>query len=420
MSSTALPFKLNDEQEAALNTLVDWANTEMTNEPIYILGGFAGTGKSTLVKLFTERVKRKIALSAPTNKAVRVLSELCPYNDACTIYSLLGLKMEKKEDTLILEKALADRVGKYDIVVVDEGGMTNKTLLDYIEAAVKRYGVKFLFVGDPCQLNPVGEAKSEIWGKYPMVVLRKVERHDNQILDFATRIRGTKLHDLLIESNNDGNEGVWYLGDREFNSSIIQYAKDGKFFDEARAIAWRNRTVDQMNRTIRSAIYGASLAKSAEYLENERIVFTSPYVINDYNFITDEDAVVVSVSVGEHRIRSEIKCHYLRLSNGITVPVVHDDSLDDFTSYLGEVAHDARSTKDYGLRKRLWEEYWSLKDSVAYVSYGYALTAHRAQGSTYKTVFVDVNDILSNANRVEAKRCLYVAATRPTTKLFMK
>jgi hypothetical protein len=49
----------------------------------------------------------------------------------------------------------------------------------------------------------------------------------------------------------------------------------------------------------------------------------------------------------------------------------------------------------------------------------YGATVHRAQGSTYETVWVDYQDILKNRNRREAFQCLYVACSRPTTKLLL-
>jgi len=53
------------------------------------------------------------------------------------------------------------------------------------------------------------------------------------------------------------------------------------------------------------------------------------------------------------------------------------------------------------------------------VKYAYAITAHRAQGSTYDTVYVDYQDILMNRERYEAFQCLYVASSRPRKTLYL-
>ena len=63
--------------------------------------------------------------------------------------------------------------------------------------------------------------------------------------------------------------------------------------------------------------------------------------------------------------------------------------------------------------------FWEFKEAFHKLRHAYAITAHRSQGSTYDTAFVDWRDILLNRNRGEAFRCLYVACTRPKRRLFL-
>lgn len=66
----------------------------------------------------------------------------------------------------------------------------------------------------------------------------------------------------------------------------------------------------------------------------------------------------------------------------------------------------------------LWREFYSkFIDPFASVSYGYAITCHKAQGSNYKNVFVDFSDISKNKNDDEMKRCMYTAMSRTIDKL---
>jgi hypothetical protein len=68
--------------------------------------------------------------------------------------------------------------------------------------------------------------------------------------------------------------------------------------------------------------------------------------------------------------------------------------------------------------KDLWKLYYSLfMDPFSDIAYGYAITSHKSQGSTFGNVYVDVQNILANPNSNEAKRCLYTAITRASTKL---
>lgn len=68
---------------------------------------------------------------------------------------------------------------------------------------------------------------------------------------------------------------------------------------------------------------------------------------------------------------------------------------------------------------RLWPGFWTFLETFHSVRHGYAITAHRSQGSTYEQAFVNSSDIFCNQNRSEAFRCLYVAATRPKKRLFL-
>ena len=93
--------------------------------------------------------------------------------------------------------------------------------------------------------------------------------------------------------------------------------------------------------------------------------------------------------------------------------VLHPDSQKTFDEACQDLAHKAKANP------RLWKNFWELKELFHDVKYAYAITAHRAQGSTYHTVFVDYVDILYNRNRKEAFQCLYVACSRPTTRLYL-
>ncbi|MEY4504045.1 MAG: hypothetical protein RL154_337, partial [Pseudomonadota bacterium] len=158
-------INLNDEQQLALDNILDWAHSYIFTTKGKILSGYAGTGKTTLIKLIAKELPKSV-LCAPTNKAVRVLEALGSGRDCFTIYSLLGLQMQEHEDKLKLVKIEKDNLAKYEYVIIDEASMLNSELLDYIDDATIKYDIKFLFVGDPEQLNPIGEESSPIWGRY--------------------------------------------------------------------------------------------------------------------------------------------------------------------------------------------------------------------------------------------------------------
>jgi ATP-dependent exoDNAse (exonuclease V) alpha subunit len=64
-----------------------------------------------------------------------------------------------------------------------------------------------------------------------------------------------------------------------------------------------------------------------------------------------------------------------------------------------------------------WAEYWGLREEFTLVRFAYAFTAHRSQGSSIQTTYVDVRDILANPEPEERLQCLLVATTRAREKL---
>ena len=69
--------------------------------------------------------------------------------------------------------------------------------------------------------------------------------------------------------------------------------------------------------------------------------------------------------------------------------------------------------------KKAWVKYYEFMRQFADVGYNYAITCHKAQGSTYKNVFIIEDDIDTNQNIFERNRIKYTAYTRPTDKLFV-
>lgn len=410
---------LNDQQFQAVTGILEWSKTILTGQDTArTLVGFAGSGKTFCLRLLAYLLPFTV-LCAPTNKACKELQKLQTGRPCFTIYSLLGLRMEQVEDTIKLTKTEVNKASKYKYVILDEAGMVNRQLFEYIKDAMS-YGTRFIFVGDPKQLPPVGEAHSLVFDRYPTHKLLKVMRHDNQILSMATHVRKSRLSEIEFANDNDNNEGVWYLDQDDFNSEIKRYAKRDQFAQDTKVLAWRNRTVDAYNKMIRTSIYGKEEINRSQFLVNDRVVMTAPYEIDgQIALTTDDELVVKSVYVEVERI-NHLTCYFLEvqhIDSGLkyTITCIHESSEADLQEMLADLAREARRPKC----GHLWRHFWGLKQRFAQVKYAYALTVHRSQGSTFENVFVDCDDILVNSNRKEAKRCLYVAVSRPSRRLFL-
>ncbi len=414
---------LNSGQAAAVSAMLNFLSDPSPESHFFVLSGSAGTGKTfSLREVLSafEASHGKIAFTAPTNKAAKELRKIT--GKASTIYALLGLRITAKGEVKELELGKNTKIdlSEYDAIVIDEGGMVSNHLYSLIQDIAIKFNVKFIFSGDKFQLPPVKERKSPIWNIDNGAELLEVMRHDNQILKLVTKIRDSMTKPLLnikIENDNDGEEGVFKLAKYEFKKRIFQDATAGKFADsnKTKVIAWRNTKVNEYNQLIRTAIYGAG---AATYEAGERIIAAAPCLQGDDTLLTsDEEAMVESTVSCLHPLEPRFQAIELKArtegNKVIRLLVLHPDSALDFDNACQELAHRAKQNPS------LWKSYWNLKELFHEIKYAYAITAHRAQGSTYDNVYVDYQDILMNRERMEAFQCLYVACSRPRKTLIL-
>lgn len=424
MTTNQATVTLNDEQNEAVSALLNFIQDPEPRSPFFVFSGFAGTGKTFCMREVLARMKGShinVAFTAPTNKAAKVLREIT--GRASTIYSLLGLRIDKSGE---LKQLVAGKppqgLEDLDVIFLDEGSMVNKNLMKEITAAAERYSFRVVFMGDAAQLPPVKELHSPIWDLPTGATLTKVMRHDNQILALVTAIRDVINHpapSITLTSNHDASGGVWKMSKPAFKEAIFQAAARGDFADgsASKVIAWRNVKVAEYNQLIRYAIFGAE-SQSTQYLPGERIVAAAPCERMDETLLsTDEEAIVESTTECKHPLEPKYKAVELKCTSETGKPirllVLHPDSQGQFDRDCQELAHQAAANG------RLWKKFWNLKDLFHDIRYAYAITAHRSQGSTYESVWVDYQDILSNRTRREAFQCLYVATSRPTTNLYL-
>lgn len=429
-----LPLPLNPDQASAVDKVLSFLRARPTSgmedeERFYLLEGYAGTGKTYSMQEVIRVFKGKLIFTAPTNKATKVLRETLTsdhYKPECrTIYSLLGLRLEASGEVkeLTVPEDPLD-LSAFSGIVVDEGSMLNTQVMHHIRLCSREQGIPFIFMGDPAQLPPVGENASPIWrlrGTCNHSALTKVMRHDNQILEFVTRVRKVVDHPVptvAFRDNHDEAEGVWLATGPAFRQRILQAADAGAFSqpNRAKAIAWRNVVVDELNQLIRNRIFDMP---QEPWLVGDRLIATSPARDLEDNpmAMTDDEGEVTRVSVDWHPVYAEFKVFRISVTlddNRLAVfQVLHPDSRADFDRKAADLAAEAR------VNSKRWKAFWEFKDSFHAVRYAYAITAHRAQGSTYDTAFVSWRDILLNRNRQEAYRCLYVAASRPKKRLIL-
>lgn len=418
------PVTLNPEQIIAVQRLIEFIEDPSTFDWQFCFTGYAGTGKTFCMREVVARCRSsaaRFAYTAPTNKAAKVLKQVT--GNACTIYSLLGLRVDKSGELKQVVAGKTPDLSELDVIVVDEASMVNRNLYDILRVTAERWQLKVVFMGDLAQLPPVGEPSSHaLTGSITGANLTRVMRHDNQVLSLATAIReqvNSIAPSIKVRNDNDGEQGVWKMAPRDFKAAIFAAAQRGDFADgmQAKIISWRNVRVAEYNSIARAGIFGAD-AIPGFYLVGDRVVAAGPCERgDDFLMGTDDEAIVEGVANCVHPL--EPKYHAIELkartedNRLVRLLTIHPASKQAFDNDSQSLAHEARSNP------KLWKRFWEHKELFHDIRLAYAITAHRSQGSTYETAFVDASDILYNRDRQEAFRCLYVACTRPTKKLII-
>ena len=404
---------LNKDQTTLIKMLMEFYTND---EQYFVLSGQAGVGKTMCMKMYAEALKKKkpgikICMSAPTNKATSVLRNAVDDGsiDFRTIYSVLGLRMEANGAIKELKDAGKNTIESYDIVMLDEGSMVSEELLEYIQAKTVVSGTKIVIIGDREQLNPVKEDVSPIWNHFDVdFELTEVMRHQNSILQFVQSIRGNPKPHFVSTGDQ-----VFIEDDTAFMNGIEKSAVEGLFHSgDAKAIAWRNVTVDFLNRLIREA---HTPGINAEFVIGDRIVFKEPvYQKVGTNNVpmahTDQEGIVVGVMVTQHVKYSALKTWKLQIkldnNKSITSYVIHAAAKSLYQDMLDKYATEKK-----------WFPFWQMREAFHSISHAYAMTTHRSQGSTIGKVYIEAGDILLNRDVEERTKCLYVACSRASQEL---
>jgi exodeoxyribonuclease-5 len=385
------------------------------SERVFLVAGQAGVGKTTTIRYFLDLLSdKKVALSAPTNKAVKVIKRATdnPKYTYATIYSLLGLTLQANGAVKELKSTGTDKVGDYDLVIIDEGSMLNDDVLSYLNKKTMLTGTKIIIIGDAEQLPPVKFDISPIWKKYQIgYELTEVMRHQNAILDFVQSIRGNPNPEFV----SPGKEVIIH-SEISFEEAIYSDADAGKFHDgSSKAIAWRNITVDALNQMIRDRVLGENKTDDP-FVKGDRIIITEPIFIGSGRAkrviaSVDDEGIVDSFRYERHPNFPQFKSIgiFIKMDDResiIKANVIHPDHKEALDEHLQTLA-----------QKKLWGQFWDCKESFNSISYGYALTSHRSQGSTFERVYLEAWDVMVNPDDNTRIKCMYVAASRASHQL---
>lgn len=420
----------------------------------FILSGKAGTGKTTLIRhAFKHLLKQDRENYEPSHEGNK------------KIYNVIGIAMSHKaKNNLNLQGGVpyvntfasayghkevynkrtgarsfvpdrekmkfADCNRPYKLFIIDEVSMFNAQMVSLV--INKTYGFsKILFLGDRGQLPPIlmdGEVDcgqdSPIWDldipgycKHELVE-RVRQTEGNPIVD---------LSDLIYSEIFSKKPSVWSILDHIKEDGIMSNGNGFMSIDESdvydmfrassedymdtKIIAYTNRTVRDFNMYMRKFVHNNP---TEQFIRDEIIYMNSTYYGREdgINFVFHNSSEYLIRGIEKGEIEG-IRVLYAELEESRWMPVVVGQrghmNYENYHNRLLEYAN----AKD-------WKGYWGFKDRFGDFSYGYTLTAYKAQGSTYKNVYVCLGDIiglmvLSDKRRLQS---LYTAITRASHNVF--
>jgi exodeoxyribonuclease-5 len=462
---------LSKDQQKAYDLFQEWFFHG--EKRFFVLKGYAGTGKTYLVNKIVESLIYehflRVAISAPTHKAVGVLSSKnrdmkrsfindlgnsppssgydftalggvpfhrethffeysngAKYNTTHSFFNIRETINEKGEIAFkpVPNKKRTAFLNYAELLIIDEASMINEDMMKVIEEK----SIKILFVGDPFQIPPVGEAKSCVFDleEVSSFELDKIIRQPegSGIIPLSAKLREKPTNMFSLKNWAKGNKDVVYLERDEYEEILREKVLESKEPDDFKLLCWTNASVYKYNQQIRKIIYGEEVD---EIEVGENLVTDAPVVVGDRMVMPNNfEMKVLDMEIEEKEVElleSIYPCLKLKVDTSkgyreiqILLGEVEKQYKEDVNEFKGKILSMKRKGFNVGQK---WQEYYSLFDEFAQTKYNYALTVHKSQGSTYQTVMIDERNILKNRKTEEMNRIRYTALTRASEKVFL-
>ena len=406
---------------------------------IEYITGYAGTGKSTaLLKQLTTiagKDKDDTIVLCPTHKAAHRLLPKIPFGiEIKTIHSLLGWipaineNAEKIEHIDIVAKT--DRkIEEYNTFIIDEGGMMSEEMFMELVAKIEDArnfdtdGIKIYVYLDPYQLLPVKGRQIQLDEEFTTKLTTQHRAESPDVVALFTKfvefLEGTNTKDLKI----DFSENVKKVSTTEA-VQLFDITKDRLLAYTNEVVGWYNKEISIYNGIQSFVGQHVQLGSNPDLVYVEDMIDKSDVVLSDViTWYLDNNMLLqnskISAKYMELEFSTLLKLDGVEFAivaiNGTTkiVPVV----LGIYNAYSLTKQIKAAAIKD----KKNYKFIYALNKAYT-MDYKFASTVHKAQGSEFDAVFVDVNDIkksiLPNYYDTYA-RLMYVALSRAKKKVYI-
>ena len=421
---------LTADQSAALEKMKQFIQTP--RQKYFRLTGYAGTGKSYLIVQLMKWLlnqKTNFVAGSPTNKAVKNLKKLAAEAkvivEAHTVAQLLGQQPELNEATGKEEFITqgTDSIGGYQVALIDEFSMISKSNFKDINQAVWHTQTKIIFVGDEAQLPPVGESEPIIATHEYIkneATLSSIVRYDGDIARVAEEIRSDRIYNSsLYPFQTTPDKTITCLNRSDWLKNAIAYFKSDSYIenpDHVRFLVWRNKTAASLNDYVRSQLWGKDVPN---YVPGDRLIAKIPVFRrvpggrgkNKWQIVMNNSEECEITGDATKKTSKPTKWEYW------LVPAKTDDGLRLDLRILTPESEQLRQERMQELRERKrWKQYYDTLKSFDNLPYAYAITTHKAQGSSINYIFPDIADMRSCP---DLQKILYTALTRARIQAFI-
>lgn len=391
-------MELTTKQKEGLSIIV---SRHKANQKYVVISGYAGTGKSTLVKFAIDALdveKDRVAYATFTGKAAEVLRKKGNDN-AMTLHKLLYDSIPRPGGGFFRKpKVNLD----YDIVVVDEVSMVPKTMVNML----LNHKIFIIFLGDPFQLPQIDKDEAHNLLDCPHVFLDEIMRQaaESEIIQLTMKIRN--------------GEEIPYMKGKEVMVIPKSELITGHLTWADQIVCGTNATRIALNNQMRSLLGYSGLPQDGERMICLRNYWDDLSDDGDFSLVNGTTGTIKNPFESYRLAPGYVKMKNHRMEN-ITGNFISDDGhtfnsveMDKKMILTGEYSLDWRESYALGkLRPRLGDI------APRQFTYGYAITCHKAQGSEWDNVLVIEEKF--PFDKTEHARWLYTACTRSSEKLIL-
>lgn len=454
------PFNPTLEQEKTIENISEFI-LSADDRKIFMLCGYAGTGKTTLVSALVRtmsQLERRCVLLAPTGRAAKVFSSYSG-KSAYTIHKWIyrqksmldGSRFVLMENRAVNTLFIVDEAS----MIANDGGQgfgTGALLDDLVEFVYSGHGCSLLLLGDTAQLPPVGELVSPALSPSS---LRAMFLNVNQVelVQVMRQLDGSGiLHNatMLREIIRSGETGFLpqvkfagfadvcpVSGDELIEAIEGSYSSVG--VEDTIVLCRSNKRANVYNEGIRRRIlYREEVLNRGDmlmvvknnYYWREVLGREDKELLDKISFIANGDvAEIVRVGGVEEMYGfryAEVTLSFVDYEDcELDVMILLDTLTSESPSLTREESERlfAAVWDDYpeinSKRKRMEEVRKNPYYNALQVKYAYAVTCHKAQGGQWRHVFIDQGYVTNEMMNADYYRWLYTAFTRATEKLYL-